>query len=113
MPNDKFQDEDQDIGFLNIVNSDSELKPLDIPLPRPKKKAQKLIPVEVIHSTIKVDNDRKVIYRKIHRYDRKEFLIEISRTKIKYFIIAVPLTKKQQTQIIDFNFKKGKRLIKV
>lgn len=103
-----------EVGYVNVIDNNSDLKPLNPPpLPRHKKKAEKLIPIDLSKSSIKIDPERKVIYRKVHKYDKKDYLIEISRTKIKYFIVAISLGKKQSTQILDFNLKKGKRLIKI
>eukprot|EP00345_Euplotes_harpa_P008773 CAMPEP_0168351668 /NCGR_PEP_ID=MMETSP0213-20121227/22025_1 /TAXON_ID=151035 /ORGANISM="Euplotes harpa, Strain FSP1.4" /LENGTH=178 /DNA_ID=CAMNT_0008362597 /DNA_START=383 /DNA_END=916 /DNA_ORIENTATION=- len=109
------------MGFVNLVDAnhdiadgndaDSSLKPLLIE-PRTQKK-EKLIPVHVTNAEIDIVDDRKVIYRKIHKYDKKEYLIEISKTKTKYFIIAIELNKKQRTQAIEMHAKKCKKLIKV
>uniref|UniRef100_A0A7S3NI68 Uncharacterized protein n=1 Tax=Euplotes harpa TaxID=151035 RepID=A0A7S3NI68_9SPIT len=110
-----------EMGFVNLVDAnhdiadgndaDSSLKPLLIE-PRTQKK-EKLIPVHVTNAEIDIVDDRKVIYRKIHKYDKKEYLIEISKTKTKYFIIAIELNKKQRTQAIEMHAKKCKKLIKV
>jgi hypothetical protein len=59
-----------------------------------------------------IEIDRKVIYRKIHRYGKKEYLIEISKTKVKYFIISIRMNKNQKTQVLEFHYKQGKKLIK-
>lgn len=53
-----------------------------------------------------------MIYRKIHKYGKKEFLIEISKTKIKYFIISIRLNKNQKQQVLEYHYKQGKKLIK-
>jgi hypothetical protein len=37
----------------------------------------------------KVEEDRKVLYKKIHQYGKAEYLIEISKSKKKYYIISL------------------------
>lgn len=45
-------------------------------------------------------------------FRNKDYLIEISRTKVKYFIISIRMGKSQKTQVLEFYFKQGKKLIK-
>jgi hypothetical protein len=71
-----------------------------------------LIPISISNTDIHVDSDRRVIYRKIHKYGRKEYLIELSKTKAKYFIISIRMNKDQKTQVLQYHHKQGKKLIK-
>lgn len=71
-----------------------------------------LIPINVTNTDTPVDPNRKVIYRKIHKYGKKEYLVEISKNKIKYFILSIRLKKDQKTQMLEYHYKQGKRLIK-
>lgn len=74
--------------------------------------SNQLIPMAITSTDVKVDMDRKVLYRKIHKYGKKEYLIELSRTKTKYFIVSIRLNKNQKTQVLQYHFKQGKKLIK-
>lgn len=65
-----------------------------------------------LNNSIVYKINRKVIYRKIHRYGKKEYLIEISKTKVKYFILSIRMNKNQKTQVLEFHYKQGKKLIK-
>lgn len=71
-----------------------------------------LIPINVTNTDTPVDPNRKVIYRKIHKYGKKEYLVEISKNKIKYFIVSIRMKKDQKTQVLEYHYKQGKRLIK-
>jgi hypothetical protein len=71
-----------------------------------------LIPISISTTDVHVDSNRKVIYRKIHKYGRKEYLIEISKTKAKYYIISIRMNKDQKTQVLQYHYKQGKKLIK-
>lgn len=71
----------------------------------------KLIPVSIVSET-PIDPERKVLYRKIHRYGKKEYLIEISRTKVKYYIISIRMGKTQKNQVQEFHYKQGKKMIR-
>lgn len=53
-----------------------------------------------------------MIYRKIHKYGKKEYLIELSKTKLKYYIISIRLNKNQKQQVLEYHYKQGKKLIK-
>ena len=53
---------------------------------------------------LKIEEKRRVLYRKIHRYKKKEFFIEISKSKKKYYIVAVRMNKSQDQQVIDVSF---------
>jgi hypothetical protein len=53
-----------------------------------------------------------VIYRKIHKYGKKEYLIEISKTKVKYYIVSIRMNRDQKTQVLEYHYKQGKKLIK-
>ncbi|CAI2363632.1 unnamed protein product [Moneuplotes crassus] len=55
---------------------------------------------------------RKVIYLKPHKLNKKEFLIEISKAKAKYYIVALRINKSQTQQIIEVHSKKAKKMIK-
>ena len=39
-------------------------------------------------------------------------MIEISRTKVKYYIVAIRMSKNQKTQVLEYHYKQGKKLIK-
>lgn len=107
------------MGFVNVVdkNNDlfnqdnSSLKPL-FNYDKKTNKKEKLIPIHVTNADIEITDDRKVIYRKIHKYSKKEYLIEVSKTKTKYFVVSIELNKKQFSQAIELHFKQGKKLIK-
>jgi hypothetical protein len=71
-----------------------------------------MIPISISTTDVHVDSNRKVIYRKIHKYGRKEYLIELSKTKAKYYIISIRMNKDQKTQVLQYHYKQGKKLIK-
>ena len=72
----------------------------------------RLIPINVGSTDVHVDPERKVIYRKIHKYGKKEYLIEISKTKVKYYIVSIRMNKTQKSQVLEYHYKQGKKLIK-
>ena len=72
----------------------------------------KLVPINITSSDTHVDPSRKVIYRKIHKYGKKEYLIEISKTKVKYYIVSIRMNKTQKTQVQEYHYNQGKKLIK-
>ena len=59
-----------------------------------------------------VDNERKVLYRKMHSQGRNDYMIEISKTKAKYYIVSVLMNRSRKVQILDFHLKQGKKLIR-
>lgn len=50
---------------------------------------------------VDVPEERRVLYRKVHKYGKSEHLIEVSKTKFKYYIIAIKLNKHQATQVLE------------
>jgi ribosomal protein L22 len=64
-----------------------------------------MTPLIVKDLELNINQDRRVIYRKTHKFGRKEFVIEISKTKMKYFILAVRANKKQKQQVIQVIYK--------
>ena len=102
------------MGFVNLVDKNHEMFDHDSsslkPLFNYDKKINskdKMIPIHITNANIEVTDDRKVIYRKIHKYSKKEYLIEISKTKTKYFISSIELNKKQFSQAIELHTMKG------
>ena len=59
-----------------------------------------------------VDNERKVLYRKMHSQGRNDYMIEISKTKAKYYVVSVLMNRSRKVQILDFHLKQGKKLIR-
>lgn len=53
-----------------------------------------------------------MLYRKIHKYSKKEYLVELSRSKTKYYIVAIRMNKNQKVQVLEYHRKQGKKLIK-
>lgn len=39
-------------------------------------------------------------------------MIELSKTKLKYYIISIRLNKTQKQQVLEYHYKQGKKLIK-
>ena len=54
-----------------------------------------------------------MLYRKIHTAGKKDYVVEISKTKIKYYIVSVRLTRARRVQILEFYSKQAEKLIKV
>jgi hypothetical protein len=48
------------------------------------KKPSKLIPLAIKDLELNIDPDRRVLYRKTQKFNKKEFVIEISKTKCNY-----------------------------
>ena len=36
-----------------------------------------------------IESKRKVLYKKIHQYEHQKYLIEISRTKKKFYVLSL------------------------
>ena len=53
-----------------------------------------------------------MLYRKIHTAGKKDYVVEISKTKIKYYIVSVRLTRARRVQILEFYSKQAEKLIK-
>jgi len=79
---------------------------------RCNSKSSKLLPMQVTGADISVEDNRRIVYRKIHKYDGKNYLIEIGKTKTKYFIVSIELNKKQRTEVLELHAKQAKKLIK-
>ena len=67
--------------------------------------------MQITGTDVKVEVNRKVIYRKIHRYNKMDYLVEIGKAKTKYFIISIELNKKQRTQVLEVNLYESLSLI--
>ena len=53
-----------------------------------------------------------MLYRRVHTADRKDYVVEISRNKVKYFVVAVRLTRARRVQIIEYHRKQAEKLIR-
>ena len=49
---------------------------------RARSKAPKVYPIDLTPE--KIESQRRVLYRKIHTAGKKDYVVEISKTKIKY-----------------------------
>lgn len=82
-------------------------------LPRLKKhrKKQRLhTPVNLDRRDTTVDPERKVLYKKIHQYGKKEYIIEVSKTKKKFYFISLRMSNEKYEKIEVF-YKQGRKMI--
>ena len=94
-----------DMGFVKLTDGSNKhhspgTQRNDTFSSSPSRKS-KLIPMQITNANIPVANNRKIVYRKIHKYAKKDYLIEIGKTKTKYLIVAIELSKKQTTQALE------------
>jgi len=57
-----------------------------------------------------VDPDRRVLYKKIHQYGKKEYLIELSKSKKKFYFISLRISNEKYQKIEVFP-KQAQKLI--
>ena len=48
----------------------------------------------------------------MHTADKKDYVVEISKNKLKYFIVAVRLTRARRVQILEFHCKQAEKLVR-
>ncbi|CAI2368750.1 unnamed protein product [Moneuplotes crassus] len=110
----KFQSHDTRFGNHSRENMSSHQsqQTLQTQYVSPIDFQAKLSPMKITGANINVENKRKIIYRKIHKYQNKTYLIEIGKTKTKYFIVAIELSKQQKIQAKEIHAKQAKKLIK-
>lgn len=58
---------------------------------------KKVEPINLAAVDLGGEDARKIKYKKVHAYGKKEYLIEISKTKNKYFIISMRLNRGRKT----------------
>lgn len=73
-------------------------------------KKRKYSPINLTKRDPGVDEDRRVTYKSIHQYGKKQYLIEISKTKKKYYIISFRL-KDEKYQKVELFLKQGIKLV--
>lgn len=54
----------------------------------PQRK-ERLEPLSVTNTESAVEAKRRVLYRKIMKINAKDYLVEVSKTKKKYYVIAI------------------------
>ncbi|CAI2368505.1 unnamed protein product [Moneuplotes crassus] len=112
----KYQVKSYDAGFnsnpkTNISNHRGQKLFRAPQCVSPVASEARLSPMKITGADIQVDDNRKIIYRKIHKFNKKNFLIEIGKTKVRYFIVVIELSKKQRTQAIELHSKQAKKII--
>ena len=58
-----------------------------------------------------VSSPRKVLHKKLLKDGRREYMIEISKTRSRYYIASVLMTRSRQVQMLDFTLKQAKKLL--
>ena len=76
-----------------------------------KKNKAFFLPMDLKRLDDSVESNWKVLYKKIHLYDEKKYLIEISKTKKKFYVLSMEDDSKLQK--LDFYAKQGVKLVSI
>ena len=73
-------------------------------------KKRKYSPINLQKRDPGVEADRRVTYKSIHIYGKSQYIVEISKSKKKFYIISIRL-KDEKFQKIELFLKQGMKLV--